>query len=119
MVEFYKTDGLVLRGKDNFGGRRMWFQCPSCQRRCRIVYGGIYFRCRLCHDLKYEGQYEPAFARAASRALKIRERLGCDGGIDDLFPAKPKGMHWTTYKRLQSQYDALCDVWVSGLMTRW
>ena len=29
----------------------------------------------------------------ATRALKIRDRQGCKGGIGDLFPVKPKGMH--------------------------
>ena len=24
-----------------FGGRRRWFSCPGCQRRCRILYGGL------------------------------------------------------------------------------
>jgi hypothetical protein len=24
-----------------FGGRRAWFQCLACKRRCRVVYGGI------------------------------------------------------------------------------
>jgi hypothetical protein len=32
-----------------FGGQRKWFQCLSCRRRCRVLYGGKYFRCRKCY----------------------------------------------------------------------
>jgi hypothetical protein len=27
-----------------FDGRRQWFMCPKCRRRCRRVFGGGYFR---------------------------------------------------------------------------
>jgi len=103
----------------NFSGRRVWFECLSCQKRCRILYGGSLFRCRRCYDLKYETQYEPPFARAATKALNIRKRLGARGGIDDPFPEKPKGMHWKTYERHQSEYYALCNSWAAGLMQKW
>jgi hypothetical protein len=63
-------------------------------------------------------QYEPAFARAATRALKIRERLGDKGGIDDLFPAKPKGMHWKTYEQLRDEAERLEGVWARGIAGR-
>jgi len=101
-----------------FGGGRQWLQCLSCRRRCRILYGGTLFRCRRCHGLKYETQYEPPFARAATKALKIRERLGGDSGIDDPFPEKPKGMHWTTYERLRDEDERLQGAWARGIMTR-
>ena len=38
----------------HLGGCRHWFQCPSCWRRCRILYGGARFRCRLCRGARYE-----------------------------------------------------------------
>ena len=37
-----------------FGGRREWLKCLSCGRGCRVIYGGRYFRCRLCHGLAYK-----------------------------------------------------------------
>ena len=48
----------------NFGGRRLWFLCPECRRRCAIVYrsGGI-FSCRLCQGLTYRSQQESWPAR--------------------------------------------------------
>jgi hypothetical protein len=102
-----------------FGGRRQWFQCLKCRRRCRILYGGAYFRCRRCHGLKYDTQYEPAFARAATRALKIRHRLGSTGGIYGPFPEKPKGMRWSTYERLREQDQRLQTAWAAGILQRW
>lgn len=102
-----------------FGGSRQWFLCPACCRRCRILYGGTLFRCRRCNGLKYDTQYEPPFARAATRALKIRERLGGKGGIDDPFPAKPKGMHWRTYERLQEEEERLQGRWSAGIIAKW
>lgn len=101
-----------------FGGRRQWFLCLSCNCRCRILYGGARFRCRRCLDLKYATQYEPDFGRAATRALKIRERLGCTGGIDDPFPEKPKGMHWATYTRLKAEEQRLQQAWAMGIVGR-
>lgn len=99
-----------------FGGRRQWFQCLLCRHRCRVLYGGAFFRCRRCHRLKYESQYEPAWGRSASRALKIRARLGNHDGIDDPFPSKPRGMHWSTYRKLEQEYDSLINGWAVGVM---
>lgn len=95
----------------NFGGTRQWFQCPSCLKNCRVVYGGEYFRCRRCYRLKYDSQYEKSFSRATDKALKIRRKLGDYGGIDDPFPEKPKGMHWKTYHRLQDHYERGVEDW--------
>jgi hypothetical protein len=99
-----------------FSGQRHWFKCLSCGRRCRIIYGGSYFRCRRCYRLKYASQYEPPFGRAASRAHKIRERLGYSGSVDDPFPPKPKGMHWKTYERLEAEDERLQELWAAGAM---
>ena len=101
-----------------FGGTRQWLLCPSCKARCRILYGGAQFRCRRCQRLKYDTQYEPAFARAATRALKIRERLGCKHGIDHPFPEKPKGMRWKTYERLVAKDESLQNAWAVGISAR-
>ena len=104
--------------RTNFGGTRRWLQCLSCGQACRILYGGTYFRCRTCLGLKYESQYEQAYARAASQAHRIRTRLGHYGGLYEPFPPKPKGMHWSTYRRLEEQ-DRLClEGWTMGV-ARW
>lgn len=102
----------------NFGGERQWLRCNSCGRRCRIIYGGSLFRCRRCYDLKYETQYEQPWARVITKAQKVRMRLGGDGSMDDLFPPKPKGMHWQTYWRLEAQDELYQRHW-EMLMSRW
>ena len=88
----------LVSTQTQFGGHRQWFECPSCLKRCRIIYGGSYFRCRRCHGLHYESQYEPAFARQANRARRLRKMLGGPEGVDDLLPEKPKGMHWANLR---------------------
>jgi hypothetical protein len=108
----------LIETATQFGGRRQWFQCLSCGGKCRILYGGATFRCRKCHRLKYDTQYEPGFARAATRALKIRGRLGSTGGIDEPFPEKPKGMRWATYEALQAEDERLQHAWAEGIMTK-
>ena len=109
----------LIETPTRFGGRRQWFGCLSCKKRCRILYGGAYFRCRRCHRLKYETQYEAPYARAATRALKIRKRLGGKGGIDAPFPDKPMGMHWKTYDRLMDEDREKRHGWAAGIMKRW
>ena len=73
-----------------------------------ILYGGGIFACRNCHQLAYPSQREADYDRAARRADKIRERLDWEQGI--LNPKgweKPKGMHWRTFERLNTEHDVL------------
>lgn len=98
-----------------FGGKRQWFKCLSCGSRCRILYGGTYFRCRRCYRLKYESQYEPVYSRACNQAHNIRQRLGQIGSLDDPFPPKPKGMHWKTYRQLEMHDEELQNRWAVGV----
>ena len=120
-VEWRDIDELFpfIYTATNFAGRRQWLQCLSCQRCCRVLYGGAYFRCRRCHGLRYESQYEPAWLSGTSRAQKIRERYGGSGSLDEPFPDKPKGMHWRTYDRLVAQDERLTAIWVRGISEKW
>ncbi len=70
-------DELVpfVRTTTRFSGQRLWLKCLSCHRRCRVIYGGRYFRCRRCHGLSYQSQREPACDRAIEQANRIRKRL--------------------------------------------
>jgi hypothetical protein len=58
-----------------FGGQRRWFQCLSCRRKCRILYGGRRFRCRGCHRVRYSSQSETKADRANRAMFKIVKRL--------------------------------------------
>lgn len=109
------------RMEQPFGGSRLFLTCPRCQRRCLVLYGGCHFRCRKCSNLVYASQNEDASGRAMSKAQKIRKRLGCDGGFDDPFPPKPKGMHWATYDRMEracTAYEDRIAVELTGMILR-
>lgn len=102
------SDPVPWRWTDQpVGGRRRWFGCPGCQRRVRVLYGGAYFRCRTCHGVVYESQYERFRAPGVNAAMRTRERLGGNPGLLTPFPDRPKGMHRRTYERLQrADWDA-------------
>ena len=95
----------------NLGGERRWFTCPRCTTRVAVLYApGKHFACRKCYGLGYATQKEGAGDRAASRAEKLRKRLGWEAGILNGNGGRPKGMHWNTYRRLRSDHDALVQV---------
>jgi hypothetical protein len=58
----------LVRTATRFGGERRWFLCLTCRNRCRVLYGGAYFRCRKCFRLKYASQFEAPYDRAASQS---------------------------------------------------
>jgi hypothetical protein len=106
----------------HLGGFRQWFECLSCGRRCRILYGGVRFRCRLCRGARYKSQYQHAALNVCDKRWRIRERLGERGGLgygllglDDGFPPKPPRMHWKTYRRLEALDDKLAARWCVGV----
>ena len=106
-----------------FGGHRQWLGCLKCGRRCRkILIGGRYFRCRLCHRLRYTSQREKPDQRASDRARKIAKRLHDKwGGATEEeydFPPKPPRMRWATYNRLEAQYDEFENRRAIGAMAR-
>lgn len=86
-----------------FGGCRRWFICRSCGRRCRVLIGGAKFRCRLCYRATYPSQYERVWMKGVGKAERVRDKLKGEPGFCNPFPAKPKGMHWRTYKQLEEQ----------------
>ena len=101
----------------HFGGSRPWFSC-RCGRRVGKLYlaGSPIFACRRCYNLGYETQLE-TMGRGLLRAQRIRERLGGSASMADLFPPKPKGMHWKTYYRWQEKHDdaetrSTANVWL-------
>ena len=89
----------------NYGGERIWFYCPHCGRRCAVVYGaGKYFACRKCYDLTYETCNETPRDRIASKANKLRKKIGARPGCFNELPIfKPKGMHQTTWDKIRYQ----------------
>ena len=79
---------------------------------------GPRFRCRLCHGLSYESQFESRAQRANRRARKIRRRLGGSDCLMEEFPPRPRGMHWATYRRLEALEAAADHEWMAAVVTR-
>lgn len=82
---------LLTSTSCTYGGQRRWFICPHC--------------CRYCHNLAYESQREDRCGRLLRKVQSIRSRLGGSTYLADPFPPKPKGMHGTTYRRLQREAE--------------
>lgn len=99
----------------HYGGRRAWFRCPQCSRRCGVLFGGPTFLCRVCGNLAYPSSREEPHYRHLRRARKIRARLGdAGGGWRSMAPAKPRGMHWRTYWQLYAAAEvAEAEMWAA------
>jgi hypothetical protein len=88
-----------------FGGHRSFFQCPSCSRRCRLLYGEPFlaasgWKCRKCWNLAYASQRQRRRARDWARAERLAEDLADPSAPQAL--VRRKGMHRSTFrKRLQ------------------
>jgi hypothetical protein len=95
------------RTPQHYGGERVWWRCPTCTRRCAILYGGPRFLCRKCHGLVYASSAETLDERMARKAERILARLGVvDGGLLTAFPPKPPRMRHATYQRLELEFRA-------------
>lgn len=101
------------------GGKRVWFLCPRCRRRCRILYGGHPFACRQCHNLTYKTRQQSRLdARQTAirnRMRKLEARLGTnDTQMAYKSPDKPPTMQHRTYYRLLAELMDLrmLDTWV-------
>jgi hypothetical protein len=95
---------LVHLERPVFGGFRSYFLCPSCDRRCDLLYSTPHIACRICHRLAFSSENETKTFRRLRQLLKRRERLGqVKGGIVASFPAKPKWWRWPKYLRIRRQ----------------
>ena len=85
----YDVDEIVrlVRTKPRFGGERVWFACPGCGRRCRVLFGGARFRCRTCSGLRYGSH---AQARACA-AWGVRCPTGLNARLPNVYGAQWPG----------------------------
>lgn len=87
----------------HYGGDRKWFLCPNCQKRVGILSGyGKHFLCRHCYGLAYGSQSEDVFSRMIRKRDKLKQRA-----FDESEYRKRKGMHHSTFERLQNEYWTL------------
>lgn len=119
---YRKTENVVLPvpfswTRCNFGGKRIWFLCPFCGRRCAVIYSiGKYFGCRICGNVAYQTQNETWRDRLFTKADKLREKIGADPGALNPLPIfKPKHMHQKTWDRIRWQIMRLEDRGFAGL----
>lgn len=88
------------------GGRRYWFLCPRCGRRCGAVFLGGPIACRTCRGLAYRSTGECRRDRALRRLRGLRAQVGAEGG--PLSPLiRPRGMHWRRWARFRGRYEAV------------
>jgi len=102
-----------------FGGRRVWFLCPSCGRRVGKVYlpCSMYnrlsqrvtgFRCRFCYGLTYEQRRERnKYWTFQHRIERIEARWL--GEISKDWISKRKGQHWRTFNKWFEKHEALIE----------
>jgi hypothetical protein len=99
----------LLRTGCNFGGVRLWLQCPQsdCGRRVGVLYRkGDILACRQCLGLRYFSQRDDSGVRMLRRARALRARLGLSGDFDEFGP-KPYRMHRKTYRHVRQLYGML------------
>lgn len=99
----------LTRIPSGFGGTRAFWLCPRCGKRVRYLYfKDRRFMCRECACLNYRSQQETKDSvNHVRKGLKLADnRLHwtppfpvAPVDFPHLTPDKPRGMHWSTYKR--------------------
>lgn len=104
----------------NYGGKRWWFICPSCERRCAKLYWGNTWACQQCLNLKYYSQQATTgncwtwYWKAEKVAIQIDPSFRITDALAAAhaswwdFPERPKGMHWNTYERMRTKFLGCC-----------
>lgn len=95
----------IERTPCNYGGQRVWWQCPCCGRRVALLYSGKMFACRHCLQLTYQSTRTADGSKGFEQADRVRRKMGWCAGVANPQGDKPKGMHWKTYLRLMQQLD--------------
>jgi hypothetical protein len=100
-----------------FGGQRPWMLCPSCSRRCRVLFLGFgRVACRRCFRVRYQSQTLDRIGRALHAMGKIAKQIDPEAEMD--LPDKPPGMHWSRYNRLAERFEHQNNVWTLATMRR-
>ena len=96
---------VLERTPCHYGGSRVWFRCPSCNRRVAVIYGGKGVCLSPLSPLAYDCQHETPDDRVSRQIDKLRDRLKWEPGLLNGKQWKPKWMRWRTYHRLETEYD--------------
>jgi len=87
------------------GGKRPYFHCLTCQRKCTVVFFDIGDPdpvCRTCAGITYTSQNKNRYERTEERLAALRRRIGSSRNFHPI-PRRPKGMHRKTYDRLVAE----------------
>lgn len=86
-----------------YGGERVWFFCPKCDRRCAVLYGND-FVCKHCIDIRYyASQAEDDIARAKRKFEKFKKKAF--GNANPYI--KPAWQHRRTFIKNLTRLDEL------------
>lgn len=116
-----KADRVILGSSDvrldwtrcGLGGRRAWFLCPRCFRRCCLLYHArgftclMWFACRVCHGLAYRVENLGREERAVHRAWKIIGNTKTDFKRKGW---KPRWQRWHTHQRQELAVEQAGEV---------
>ena len=84
----------------NFGGHQAYFQC-QCGKKVTTLYIDVpSIACRQCHRLLYNSQFTRQHEQPATKAAKLRAKIGGGPALLQPLPDRPKGMHTETYERI-------------------
>lgn len=100
--EWYTVDQPVkiARIPCPYGGKQVYFICPTCDRRVCSLYKVDGIACRKCHRLIYASQSQRCDDRWEEQANKIRKKLGWKLGTLSQWGDRPRYMHEQTYQAL-------------------
>jgi len=80
-----------------------------------MFFAGKGFACRQCLGLAYESQNETTTQRLVRRRNELGKRLFANFSGARGWGKRP-GMHWKTYYRLLSEYEAIEQRWCAAVM---
>jgi ribosomal protein S27E len=91
----------IVYTQQHLGGRRAWWSCPDCRRRCALLFivPNLRVTCRLCARLPYATEVEDRIGRAAIKVARLRARLGPER-------RRPRHMRRSKHRDLVDRLDA-------------
>lgn len=95
----------------NYGGERMWFLCPKCNRRVGVLCSeSILFLCRHCCQISHASKQKGYMDNLINQKHKLGKRIFEHYEYGEGW-GKKKGMHWKTFNRLHIRYRMLEHRW--------
>jgi hypothetical protein len=90
----------------HLGGYRKWLKCPTCSRRCGVLYlTHLVFKCRKCSRLPYLSTLQSDIDRLIEQKHKLGYRTFERYDGDGIW--KKKHMQQKTFERLEQRYIKL------------